>query len=96
MSERIETKRCIKALHKYSSFPFFLFPRHHETVYTWKTHDIVNDVQKRNAAQLTRLHHQLREVHLRGRQFASEVDRINSRITQMTSQLTSQSAAATD
>ena len=26
MSERFETKRCIKALYKYSSFPFFFFP----------------------------------------------------------------------
>jgi len=25
MSEHLETKRCIKALYKYSSFPFFSF-----------------------------------------------------------------------
>ena len=25
MSERFETKRCIKALYKYSSFPFLFF-----------------------------------------------------------------------
>ena len=29
MSERIETERCIKALYKYSSFPFFIIGANH-------------------------------------------------------------------
>ena len=29
MSERLETKRCIKAIYKYSSFPFF-FPYYND------------------------------------------------------------------
>jgi len=61
--------------------------------------DCVSYWQKRNAAQLTRLRHQLREVQTRDRHFISDADRMRSRIAQMTSQLTSDashSAAATN